>query len=241
MKISEVHSSLVSTYDEWSSILVNKSFIRRRYAISWEDYRPTMLPEIVRKSDVENLQNTGQYSFQIIDDGSIIQLYYLYSSNGTKLIRAHLAYYNSIPNEDITDEESSLCKEGISSLSEINPQAEDLMSSFDDFPSGDPIVPWLRIDYDPEKERGPLHHSCHMHLGLLQHARIPCTRVPAPHQFIEFIIALFYPEHYAMRRLDETGSPSDLDRLCTANSSCFPVLEGYVYDILPHIQVPKRV
>lgn len=239
MKLNNIMSSLTSAYNEWSDILVNNSYIRRDQEISWANYKPVILPSIIHRSDVANLEIRKQYSFQIIDDGSIIQLYYLFNSDEETLARAKLAYYGASPlNGSAEDPFSSMIGGRPASAHDISTSLRGTPNDSYGLIPDDPVVPWLRIDYSPETQRGPLHHTCHMHIGLFQHARLPLSRVPSPQQFVESIIALCYPKHYKEKRFDDTWEPVDVARLYNLNTRCFPPLDGCVYDILPHIQIP---
>jgi len=237
MRINEAYSSLIDTYNDWSDILVNISYIRKNQIISWIAYEPQRLPDIVRLSDVQVLEKTKQYSFQIVDDGSILQLFYQYRRDNVTLSNAALSYYSTLtPQESLEEADPSL--EEI--FSAVSSPGESELPDFNIKVDDDPLVPWIRIDFSPQSNRHLLHHTCHMHISLLEHARIPLSGVPSPRQFIEFIIALFYPEHYRSHRLDSYGNPSDLNRLRAFNDLCFPPTVGDVFSILPYIRIPTR-
>jgi len=236
VKISDAVSSLTSTYCDWNDVFVNRSFIRRNNCIAWENFEPQRLPPIVRRSDVMGLENSRQYSFQVIDDGSIFQLYYEYEDEGKKLERANLAYYNSgISSENLNCSSSDQIVEDEEEC-EMDDQPEIFLIDENS------IVSWLRIDYVPEDQNGPLHHGCHMHIGLFQVARIPLSGVPTPRQFIEFIMALCYPNSYRSKRLNpkDHWEPFDPRGLQEFNVNCFPKTEGSIFDILPYICIPTR-
>jgi len=242
LRISDVYSSLIATFDDWKHILVNRSFVRRHHTISWENYLFQRLPDIVHRSNINNLEDMGQYSFQVIDDGSIFQLYYEYRDDDKTLASANLAFFGSgLSDEIFKDEINSSLRANVID-GEITEWDDDNLINSYALEENDPLVPWLRVDYKPEEEQGPLHHGCHMHIGLFQHARIPITRVPTPRQFVEFIFAICYPHHYRERRLDvkENFEPFDLAQLRGFNSSCFPQTNGNVFDILPYIGIPSR-
>jgi hypothetical protein len=239
LRINDVISDLTSTYNEWDQVLANRSFVRRENIISWNNYIDQRHPDIIRRSDVAELERLRQYSFQVIDDGSIFQLYYDFQNNGVDLNSASLAYFSTGGWKGVYEEYIELSPHGKSFEINSDPTISEmtLFSVPDDL-----LVPWLRIDYSPKEVRGPLHHSCHMHIGLFQSARIPLTGIPTPHQFVEFIIALCYPEQYRDLRLGEDSNykTSDIDRLKEFRTRCFVSTNGQVFDILPHIQVPSR-
>lgn len=236
-----MHSSLIATVIDWKDILVNRSFIRNNHTISWENYSYQTLPEIIRKSDFNNLEASGQYSIQMIDDGSIFQLFYEYCDDNETLLHANLAFIGSGSTEEIFKEESDLLLHENHDDADSNDWEEEFFSS-SAVGDSDPIVPWLRIDYKPEDEQGPLHHRCHMHIGLFRHARISMSRVPTPRQFVEFVIAICYPHHYREKRLIQNANfePLNLPQLRKFNSSCFPQPNCNVFDILPYIEIPLR-
>ena len=225
MRLSDAFSSITAAYDDWSHILINNSYIRNNHTISWINYEPIEMPSLVHRSDIAMLEGKKQYSFQIIDDGSILQLFYSYRNDDEILVKASLAFYH------VGILETTFDKEGNSLL-----VVDSNIENYDD-----PLIPWLRIDYSPETKHGPLHHSCHMHFGLFQHARIPISGVPSPRQFIEFIIAMCYPYHYESKRLDKEGEPLNLTSLRNINDSVFPETEGCVFDILPHLRIPRKI
>jgi hypothetical protein len=97
VKISEVYSSLISAYCDWGSILINPRYVRQGNTITWEKYQPKSFTDPIFSSNVIELIDEGQYSFQFITDGGIIQLYYSYDSK-ENLIGSNLAYISL--NED---------------------------------------------------------------------------------------------------------------------------------------------
>src|SRR5690606_6401927 len=60
---------------------------------------------------------------------------------------------------------------------------------------------WLRIDFDPGAAKDCLHYHSHLHTNMGADVRIPVKRVPTPKQFVEFVVASFYPEIYRVLRL----------------------------------------
>lgn len=95
MKISDVYGSLVATWIEWqkAKFLINKRFVRKDNVISWEEFTPTMLDDLMEQKNIIDLIDKGQYSFQINVDESIVQLHYVYDREGN-LSAANLAYYS---------------------------------------------------------------------------------------------------------------------------------------------------
>ena len=182
--------------------------------------------------------NNKQYSLQIIEDGSLIQIFYEFERNNHTLTSANLGYFNA------GGISYDLCQElqyPELSPTDITPEAQPLglfedNNSFED----DPIIAWIRIDYSPHNYCSPLHHSCHMHLSLFEYARIPLTGVPSPRQFIEFIISMCYPEIYTNKRLDMKYEPNNVSHIISLNSKYFPFISSDVYQMLPHFNIPTH-
>lgn len=162
MKINEVMSSLRSVYDDWSKILVNPQFARIKSTVAWSGFSQSriLIRSPVMPSDITDLIEDSQYTFQIYRDGSIIRILYFYDKSGKKLESASLAFYSAKP---------------AYKLSHHSP------------------VSWLRIDYDPKRARGVLHHNSHIHLSGLPDSRFVVNGLLTPKQFIEFIMAYVYP------------------------------------------------
>jgi len=237
VRLSDTFHSMRSTHDDWNEILTNPSYFSKNHRISWygreEKHRS---PVLVRRSYVADQIKKCQYTLKILNDDSIIQIYYEYERDDSTLIFAKLSYFNS-GIADISELEESIdLSETSASVVELLPKfIENITSDVDD-----PLVPWIRIDYDPKASTSPLHHACHMHIGLFQHARIPLSRVPTPRQFIEFIITLCYPEDYRMKRLDSDGKPLDIKKICSFNDDTFEKIENVLYDIIPHFHIPTK-
>jgi len=263
VKINEAMSSLIATFHDWDHILVNPNFVRKEYTISWETFVHQRHPDIIYRDYISELENSRQYSFQVID-GSIFQLYYDYQKDGTNLRGASLAFFNigelkGIFDESLNDDEQSenskFITKNIGDAEELELRLTGNLASlsfdsiFSDMPLDNNItnfdnslVPWLRIDYAPNEQMGPLHHSCHMHIGLFYHARIALSCVPTPRQFIEFVISLCYPDEYKEKRLDPSKNfePLDLDSMKNYNIPCFQSTNGCAMEILPYIRIPTR-
>ena len=235
MRINEVHSSLRSTYIDWSDLLINPRFIRNGHLIIWENSQPLERYNVITRSYVLNLISRKQYSYQIYDDGSIIQLFYQFENNNRDLKHATLAYYSTGEIEERNEEE--VYSDLAPPISSDSPHL--FQNQIIEYSPDDPPVPWVRIDYDPPSCRGPLHHTCHMHIGLLQHARIPITRVLSPRQFVEFVMALFYPSYYREHRLDDNWEAVDFEKMRSFNDDCFPHISSQNYEILPFIGIPS--
>lgn len=244
-KINELLGSLRSTYLDWSAYLSNPRFIRNDMEVTWSNRAAGIRKEIIRESHVIEMANAGQYSFQVLKDGSLIQLYYRFDRSGTRLISASLAYFHVEPRLQGTQGELLLDELGVLPIdTKIGHQiGEDFFNG----PEMDNPAAWFRIDYAPEaQERGVTHHDGHMHLSSFPNTRLIVNGIPSPGQFIELVFASCYPDEYKTHRLSlENGSKgakkwvhTNTERLRMVNSLCHPLPDDIVYKILPHIHVP---
>ncbi len=234
MRINEIHSCMRSVYDDWSNFLVNPQFIRRNGEVTWPNASRFIRYPILM-SDIIEMADRKQYTFQIIEDGSLIQMYYKY--HGTNLISASLGYYSmssySESQEDIQNKEEPNEGEAMEEDSQQETHEIDGNHYYTDLPIG-----WIRIDFSPETGNGVLHHDCHMHLGSFPNSRFIVSGLPNPKQFVEFIISMCYPEKYKEHRLNESCCFIDAGKLASINSPKFRV-EGYeLYERIMHICVP---
>ncbi len=99
-------------------------------------------------------------------------------------------------------------------------------------------ISWLRIDYEPTFAKGILHHDCHMHLGAFPDARCVVAGVPNPRQFVEFVMAVCYPETYKAHRLGQDGEYAHPNKITEVNSSCFSTVEHLAYKRIMHLRIP---
>jgi hypothetical protein len=172
--------------EHWNPLLVNLRAIRRDDEISWAERRHIDFSDSLTLDDLARMQDQRQYSFQVADDGSLFQLYYSYERGSVVLKLASLVFLKA-PGDDEIGELERWWR-----------------------------VPWLRIDYDPKASRGPLHAMCHLHVSAYRDARIPVSVVPGPFQFVEMVLAWFYPGRYAERRLDASGGWLSRDEVAAA-------------------------
>lgn len=244
MKINEASELLTSVYIDWSHVLANPCGIRKDSQITWAGRVPKMLKQPVMISDVINLADSGQYTFQVVEDGSIIQMYYQYDSRGNEIKSACLAFYGmAVHKEKVSSTfQIELVREvkGIDVWSEDILKEEALEEVIDEqIPvSNDRPAHWLRIDYDPQHAMGVLHHDCHMHLSAFPYARLVVAGVPTPKQFVEFIMALCYPAAYEKHRLDAHGQYTTEEHILTVNSKCVPLVEHKVFGQIIHFRIP---
>lgn len=256
MKINEILHSLRSAYDDWGHILVNPQFIRSRDVVSWANRRPARFGHLVMASDVLKMAEENQYTFQINEDGSLVQIYYLFLPGGNEIKSASLAFYRAKPDpdvevvidfpvEDIVDVSTSEA-ENQTSDSSLETTAEsiddkNIQIEFEAYTSGelkDAPVSWLRIDYDPAASRGVLHHDCHLHISGLSTTRFVVAGLPTPKQFVELIIAAFYPTIYKSHRLNEKWEYADKAKIASVHTDCFRLSESEIYQQMIHFRVP---
>ena len=217
MRISNVLRSITACHNDWSGFLINPRHIRKGHEISWDGRVAGIRKAVIRESDVLDMANKGQYTFQIAEDGSLIQLYYRFSRKTNQVDSARLAFYKAYSDSD----------------------------SIYNLPAA-----WMRIDYDPNaKERGIIHHGCHMHLSNFADTRFIVSGIPSPRQFIEFIIASAYPAKYAEHRLELDTTSNDGSRIWryrnpqqidNLNRECMPLDEVPIYKQLSHFRVPSN-
>jgi hypothetical protein len=224
MRISDVHSMLTSTYIDWRGFLANPRYARAKNEITWSGRSGVFLPHTVRSADMLSLVENKEYSFQTLDNGSVLQFYYEFDNKGEQVKSASLAYYGAPAtyqeNEPIDSEDN------YELLSQPQSKQED---SF---------VNWLRIDFSPSTARGVLHHDCHLHIGGFPASRLMVRRLPTPKQFVEFIIAICHPEQYKRKRLDSMGDYLDVNRIRSINEPVFACDDRELYDHLIHIRTP---
>lgn len=244
MKINEASELLTSVYIDWSHILANPCGVRKDFQITWAGRIPKMLKQPVMISDVIDLADSGQYTFQIAKDGSIIQIYYHYDLRGNEIKSACLAFYSTAVYKEkmspIFQSEPAAKSKGADIFDENILNEEALEEAVDEqIPvSDDRPAHWLRIDYDPQHAMGVLHHDCHMHLSAFPYARLVVAGIPNPKQFVEFIMALCYPQVYEKHRLDGNGQYITEEHILTVNSKYVPLLDHKVFNQISHFRIP---
>lgn len=247
-RINDFLGSMREVYIDWSAYLVNPRYIRNGLEVTWANRISGIRKEIIRESHVAEMSNTGQYSFQVLKDGSLIQLYYRFNRTGKHLVSASLSYFraeaekHSSHDEIFIDELEILPADGVL-RSESSETAFRRAES--DYPIG-----WFRIDYAPEaQERGVIHHDGHMHLSSFPNTRLMVNGIPSPAQFIEFVFASCYPDEYKMHRLNLESKDAgkkvwvhrNPDSLKKVNRLCHQLPEDPVYLVLPHVHIPVAI
>lgn len=229
MRINDVLGMLIAAYTDWNHLLANPRFVRKGRIITWRDYSSAMIVIPQSHLEVVQLYEDGQYSFQTTD-GSLLQIYYAYARSGDELQEARLAFYKVDAaswdrSESAENPTGAIVPEDKAPLGEQ--LAQDRVS-----------VPWLRIDYEPKNAGGILHNSCHLHISCFPQGRLTVAGVPTPKQFVEFVVAMCYPDVYSQHRLDDRGNFRELTRLEGINSDCVPFHEDHVIRHLTHLRIP---
>nr|WP_319376035.1 DUF2290 domain-containing protein [uncultured Methanoregula sp.] len=239
MNLSETYQSLKTTLFDWPSTFINRRDKKDEdsHNISWNKYTRRERIIDIRRSDLIEIVKSGQYSFQIIEDGSVFQLYYQFNDYNQALCSANLAYYNTggVTYDTFQEMQFSDLYNGDDKSSSSDNKIDYKEDLFED-----PLIAWIRIDYSPHDYCRPLHHSCHMHFSLFPNSRISLNAVPTPRQFIEFILAINYPDLYLVKRLDQKYEPNDPTRIADLNIPSFPRIDSSVYSVLPHISIPNH-
>lgn len=216
--LSNMMSSLVGAWEDWHRVLINPQYLRVRQSITWPYRSGAMMTNIVTVNNVMDLITSGQFSFQISQDESIIQIFYEFDDTGENLQHACLTFYST---------------QGWKAI--VSPTEVSAIQS-DDEP-----VSWIRLDFDPEIEKpGPLHHLAHLHLAGMPLARVPFEAVPSPRQFIDFVIASYYPETYARKRLDKNGQFRTKKSLMKWSGTHLPIDSSNIIPFCTYMGISKR-
>lgn len=221
MRLTDAIGQLTATVLDWDGLLVNPEYIRRGQTIIWQTYERPMLPEAVRFSDVATMAEARQYSFQLLTDGSLFQLYYRYENDNTTLANATLSYYEGkSPSEDEGEDEN-----------QAENGAEEQV-----------FARWLRIDFNSTDPRCSLHNDCHLHISGLPGARAVLDGVPTPKQFVDLVMMWCYPDLYAERCLEGgvKGTYREAGRQDRVHENSFPFVNDVLFGQLIHLRVPRR-
>jgi hypothetical protein len=224
MKLNDVMGQLVSVYQDWQHMLVNPRYNKNGKVISWHNRQSLFFNEPVQVYEIIQAIELGQYSFQIPEDGAIIQIYYTFEDNN-KLQGAKLAYYKII--DPLQEDENIIVDE----------------NTFSDSAT----VSWVRIDYQPSIQLannksidayGVIHSKCHLQISGFPNSRLPVFGIPTPKQFIEFIFAFCYPNRYKEHRLDEKDYFKNIDKMKTINEVTINFEDDAIFKLITHIKIP---
>ena len=231
MKVNDVLSDLTSAKIDWDAYLANARYIRRNNSITWRDYERIWLGQTISAQEFVNLVDRGQYSFQVVDDGSVLQLLYEFDATGERLLTSCLGFYGAPVSIEPEEPEPAM-------LEEASGEIEEEQATTADFDGELATNRWLRIDFARGPNNSVVHGECHMHVGGLPGTRFLMKGVPGPAQFIEWIMALFYPEMYQKHRLGENGEFSNLAKLINANRQSVGFDEHDFYRYMTHLVIP---
>lgn len=210
---------ITSCFHDWDGLLANQRAIRSDRTICWPNYIPR-IEEEVGWSTIISLATERQYSFQLFD-GSLVQLLYDFSLPAETLRSARLAYYEGTQGEDTTEE------------------SEDVISPVED-DYEERLPRWLRLDFGRHNDPSCIHAECHLHLCNLPETRISCAGVPGPRQFLESVIAWFYPEIYRQRVLESAPEIRER-RYVDVNRHSHLIEPPAHFHSLLHISLPRSI
>jgi len=171
----QIYDEINETFNDWDGLLANPRFARVDDLVAWTNFTGGRLKDPITIERILDVVQTGQFTFQSAEDGSIFQLLYSFGSDG-KLEVARLAFYL------------------LQTRGSFEEGTAELISNS-----------WIRIDYDLSTAKGVLHNDCHLHLYGFPESRIMVDSVPGPRQFVEFVISACYPDFYKVHRLNESG------------------------------------
>ena len=227
MRLNDTLGFITSVFTDWQGYLYNPRHIRKENTVTWKGCRALKFGDQLKPKDLTMLISEGQYTFQVTEDDSIIQIYYSFENNGITVNDARLAYYG-FPIAGNLDSESGL-EEDVPTQLEKSLVYEDS------------DIRWLRIEYHRIAARGILHSGCHMHVCGLPSSRFVVNRIPTPRQFVEFVMALCYPNLYQIHRLNQDGSYADVGTIQKVNNSCLSCIVDDTYQLMTHSSVPYYI
>lgn len=248
MKINETFSDLRSAWVEWRSYLANQNFVRVNNTLEWPQFERVWTGDAVTVADLRALAEKRQWSFQIAEDGGLVQLRYHFGVDG-ELEEATVGYYGRIPSEDGDDAEVHEAEEvaldtgrferGTEGGEAVGDQEVSLeLYPYEGLGIDYEIARAVRIDYAREDLTHPTHHTCHMHLGGYPSTRICVSRVPTPRQFLELVFVLFYPDSFRKHRLSDTNEFKNQAHVRTIYAVGFADGLGAMAQLVPHLFVP---
>ncbi len=219
MRVNDAIGMMVSIYCDWQDWLVNPRYTRKDSIITWKGYNPFRLGIPLTEKDFNDLVLGGQYTFQIGEDGALIQMYYEFSPSGDKVKEASLAYVGSPDSLGLS----------VDDLEEPTQSEEKDLGA---------LLPWIRIDFQPSSGQGVLHGDCHLHISGFPNSRFLVRGLPTPKQFVELIMALFYPRIYESHRLNSDGTFNNMDKMQEINSPNLPFVHEEGFKHMTHFLVP---
>jgi hypothetical protein len=217
MTASDVFRQLIAVFVDWQGVLKDPQYIRRDNEITWSNATHVVLPDKLTRADTRELSRSGQFTFRVSEDDSILQISYMFAQAGD-LDCARLAYYQVGSPYQVD--------EGIN----VYPTEDE---------SSDAPVHWIRFDYVRTQRCRALHMDSHLHVSGLPGIRIAVEGVPTPKQFVEFVISHFYVNTYADFRLHGDQQFLDTDQIDQLNSERITLhQDAAMYGRLPHVKMP---
>ncbi len=234
MKITDIIGSIVSAKNDWEHHLANLRAIRKEHTITWANFEKCWIGNYLSEDEFLNMVNDGQYSLQIPEDGSILQLFYSFNPRDNQLESACLAYYGS-------PDQSNENQFEFSRLNEIEPEVlEDDYEPEAGQTTSEISARWLRLEYERDQADRITHSKCHLHVGGMPETRIIVRGVPGPAQFIEWTMALFYPKIYQTHRLEDKETAEISTILQRINRLTLPFVEADITQQTPHLLIPTN-
>lgn len=123
-----------------------------------------------------------------LNDGSVIQIYYVFDNTNEHLKEASLKYFPNPGLElgviyDLIQEEN--IEERKAYINEFTYDENFKRSSN-----------YIRIDFKPCDKNEILHPSAHIHIGAKNELRLNVSRIPLVSEFIEFILFTYYKKEW---------------------------------------------
>jgi hypothetical protein len=217
MTASDVYSQLIAVFVDWQGVLKDPQYIRRGDEITWSNATQSILPDKLTRVATRELSKSGQFTFRISEDDSILQISYVFARTGD-LECARLAYYEVGSSFQV--------EEGIN----VYPS--------EDEPSDTPAH-WVRFDYVRTQRCRALHMDSHLHVSGLPGTRIAVEGVPTPKQFVEFVISHFYVDTYESVRLHGDQQFLNTNQIDQINSERITLhQDSAMYRRVPHVKLP---
>jgi hypothetical protein len=147
----------------------------------WSSYRQNanLLKNLPYHQKYAELVRDGNYSFMFLD-GGIVQISYSFDPRHRHVVGHRLAYFPST-NLAKYQEDPDAYEKFLHTNYEYFVLTEDHV-----------VTTPLRFDYDPTAFEEVVHPNCHLHIGELEHCRIPVMRPLMPADFMNFILRNFY-------------------------------------------------
>jgi hypothetical protein len=249
--LDDAFLSLRSAYARYRGFLVNFQACKKpdSCSITWWAFERIRLGPFPTYSDFVDIVDKGQYSFQT-NDGAIFQLFYVFERR--QVVSASLSFVRAYSLEgemlDVdSDDESFEADSGADLEMPANANSsegekgdkEDAEGDFDSV-GGDEarIVSWIRFDYDGVGSRGLAHAACHLHLNGFPKSRLPVRGIPTPVQFVDFVIALVYPDIFNTNHLNAEGYLVNEEAYKEANRNQLGCADAEALELVVHLRLP---